>query len=236
MQKKTIDKKRLLEIYTSGKTPLEMAVVLNISKSTLWHMVKKFNIPTNRSRLLKPDIGKTFGRLTVVGKVKDEKYNNTWEFKCKCGTIKRLSLSTVMNGDTKSCGCLKAEAIKKAHWTGYEEISGRYWSATKENAENRRNIVFNLDIKYAWDIFLKQDRKCAISGLPLSFNKNNKDTYMTSLDRINPNLGYIFNNVQWVVLEINYMKRSMADVEFISLCKIIYDNFRNITVKNNINA
>lgn len=56
-------------------------------------------------------IGKTFGKLTVVGK--QEKRSNggktLWKCKCECGNITYVTTDCLSNGNTRSCGkCLKS--------------------------------------------------------------------------------------------------------------------------------
>lgn len=44
----------------------------------------------------------------------------------------------------------------------------------------------NIDIKFAWELYVKQEKKCALSGLPIVFAISNKKSSETtaSLDRI----------------------------------------------------
>lgn len=55
--------------------------------------------------------GKKFGRLTVIRR--DGHSPNTtlaaWLCRCECGTEKKIVGSTLRNGATKSCGCLRRE-------------------------------------------------------------------------------------------------------------------------------
>ena len=63
--------------------------------------------------------GMKFGRLTVLRRSKrklDKFQKALWDCRCKCGTISMVRGSSLLNGVTKSCGCLRAEisATKKA--------------------------------------------------------------------------------------------------------------------------
>ncbi len=49
--------------------------------------------------------GKTFGRLTAVGKATPLK----WTFYCECGVTKAINRSSVTGGLVRSCGCLRTE-------------------------------------------------------------------------------------------------------------------------------
>lgn len=65
-----------------------------------------------------PKIGDKFGKLELLELFKNNKYgnNNMWgKFKCECGNIKDVLLSSVISQKhTQSCGCYKSE-INKTH-------------------------------------------------------------------------------------------------------------------------
>lgn len=109
----------------------------------------------------------------------------------------------------------------------YEDISGTYWYIFIESAK-KRNLEVNIDIEYLWNLYLKQNKKCALSGVDLILNnfsrkkkKLNDNEYYASLDRINNNIGYVAGNVRWIAREINYMKWRFSDKIFIEFCKNI---------------
>jgi hypothetical protein len=108
----------------------------------------------------------------------------------------------------------------------FGEIHKSYICSLRLRAKNK-NIDFNLDGNYLWRLFLKQKRKCILSGLDLIFPKawgpKSKTDITASLDRINSKLGYIKGNVQWVHKTINTMKMNMNDKEFIYFCKKVAD-------------
>jgi hypothetical protein len=74
-----------------------------------------------------------------------------------------------------------------------------------------------------WDLFLKQDRRCALSGVVLCFCPTRKEKHLTtaSLDRINSNDGYIAGNVQWIHKDLNKMKSDFSEDRFIELCGLV---------------
>ena len=117
-----------------------------------------------------------------------------------------------------SNSCVKHYYKRRTH----HEITGKYWANLKHGAK-ARNLVFNITIDYAWQLFLDQNRKCALSGLDLVFYQpGNKFTDTTaSLDRIDSSKGYIIGNIQWVYKKINYLKMNMPQEEFIQLCKLV---------------
>lgn len=54
-------------------------------------------------------ISKKFGKLTVLRKDKDRKYSYICE--CECSTIKSICKSSLINGNSKSCGCMKGRRL-----------------------------------------------------------------------------------------------------------------------------
>lgn len=70
-------------------------------------------------------IGEVFGRLEVKAKVKID--NKTYyECECICGNIKTLTKTRLLNGDTKSCGCLQKELVSKRKTTHGQTFSPTY--------------------------------------------------------------------------------------------------------------
>jgi len=115
-------------------------------------------------------------------------------------------------------------------YKGYKEISGTFWY-TFINSAKVRNIDVEIDINYIWDLFLKQNRKCSLSGNYLIIDnfyrpkkKLNEKTFFASLDRINNDKGYIEGNVRWIVREINFMKWKLDEDKFLYLCEKISNN------------
>lgn len=120
---------------------------------------------------------------------------------------------------------LLSSGKRNPRWTGYEEISGAYWSTVYYGATKARELSFDLNIKDCWELFLKQNRKCALSGIDIAFATLNKDflagRQTASLDRINSNIGYRIDNVWWVHKKINIIKRDLQVDDFIELCKLV---------------
>lgn len=162
--------------------------------------------------------GKKFGRLRVKKFLESrqvrERKRRIYLCKCKCGNFKEISGDDLSRKAVKSCGCLRKRCgAKNPLWKGFGEISGNHWDHIKRNSKlKKRN--FKITIKQVWRLFLKQNRKCALSGIDLTFGKNKT----ASLDRIDSNKGYIISNVQWIHKDINFMKMDCEEEKFIKLC------------------
>lgn len=106
--------------------------------------------------------------------------------------------------------------------TGHEGISGTTWARIKCGARTR-DLTFNLTPKEAWELFLKQEGKCALSGVAIIIDERN-GLITASLDRIDSGKGYSIENVQWVHKDINVAKMSMQNQEFIAMCIAVATN------------
>ena len=59
-------------------------------------------------------VGQKFGRLTVIKRVENDKYNHIMYLcQCECGKTKIIRGSHLKTGETKSCGCYNVEKIVK---------------------------------------------------------------------------------------------------------------------------
>jgi hypothetical protein len=172
--------------------------------------------------------GHKFGKLTAIEYKGDKTPSGErmWVCKCECGNTKIVQRKHLRNGFTTSCGCLAyPSGNNHSSWKGYGEISSDFFSTIKRNAVSR-DIEFDVTIEYLYDLLLKQNKRCALSGVELYFGRVVKDKKSTtaSLDRINSSKGYLPGNVQWVHKRVNIMKNNMDEKDFIEFCKCIVEH------------
>lgn len=114
-----------------------------------------------------------------------------------------------------------------------DNICITYLKKIKNNAL-KRGLEFDVDEKYLWNLFIKQNKKCALSGIDLVIIHSSIRLYAkkntASLDRINSKKGYIKDNVQWVHKDINKLKSNFDEDYFKFLCKKITEH--NLKVNN----
>lgn len=101
-------------------------------------------------------------------------------------------------------------------WRGYGDISMTYWKNVKHGAK-LRHIPFEISIEEVWELYLLQNKKCALTGRSIGFeaSKNNS----ASLDRIDSSKPYVKSNVQWVHKDVNFAKQSLSVEVFVKLCE-----------------
>lgn len=170
---------------------------------------------------------KRFGKLLVIGQSSNSRNGRIYyECKCDCGNTSNVAANHLSAGKIKSCGCGIPKKDSHYHWSGIGELSGNVWNKIRRGAspQRRKPIKFNITKEYIWDLFNKQNGKCALTGIELKFPTNWKDkAYNASLDRIDSGEGYIEGNVQWVHKDINIMKNRFSQEYFIKMCTLVRD-------------
>jgi len=121
--------------------------------------------------------------------------------------------------DKTPSGIEDGNFINTGSWNGYKNISRTYWSLVLTHAKNKK-IPVDIDMRYAWNLFEKQNGHCALSGLPLCWGYKSIQT--ASLDRIDSKKGYIFGNIQWLHKDINRkLKREMPEENLKKWCGLV---------------
>ena len=203
--------------------------IISISQSNL---VRKTDYKTKSCGCLRRGFkkfinltNKKFGKVLVLGREKNITFPCKtravqWSCICDCGKKFTCIGKNLKTGTTTSCGCQRFVSTYK----GIGDLSGGDWHQIQRSAKIR-NIKFSISIEEAWELFLKQNKRCCITNIKLHMSKDNKSRIKTaSLDRIDSYKGYISGNVQWTHKKINFMKQRMSQKQFINWCKLIAKN------------
>jgi hypothetical protein len=143
------------------------------------------------------------------------------EMECKnCHYIK-ISKKSSINGQCHIyCPICQEETSDKG-------ICITLFKKIKANAL-KRNIEFSLTSKYLNDLYVIQNKKCALTGVDIFLTPKNirisHDINTASLDRTNSSLGYVEGNVRWVHKVINQFISDFSDDEVFYLCNLILQN------------
>jgi hypothetical protein len=174
--------------------------------------------------------GKRYNNLTCV-KIADRPDGSRYTyflFRCDCGNEITVPGQLVKGGRIKSCrGCALGKTAIKGNknplWRGVGELSSTQWAKTLKRSG--KPVEVGISMEYAWELFIKQERRCALTGMELSFGGHIRDFQgcTASLDRIDNSRGYVDGNVQWVHKHINMLKHAFDQQYFIRLCKAVAD-------------
>ena len=147
--------------------------------------------------------------------------------KCQCGKESILPCWRFDRGCSKGCQTCRVAGQGSYLWKGYGEISGRLLTQIRNSAKIR-GIEHAVSDKYLWELFLKQSRMCALTGVELVFDSSHSEKNTASLDRIDSTKGYVNENVMWVHKDVNLMKHTFGLDYFIDLCGKIYERREEI--------
>lgn len=227
--KSRMTKEILIELYINQKqTAGQLAEKFNKSEWWVLNKLREFKIPKrpkgNQGIYTIDLTGEKFGNYTVLSRGGRSATGQTrWLCRCDCGNVKDVDSTSLKSGVIKNC----KKCAPSPRWTGYNEISGTYFKAIERGAK-KRNLIFDIKIEDIWNLYIIQNKKCALSGIDINFIRNfsaNTGAGQTaSLDRIDSSKGYIINNVRWLHKNVNVMKWNMTDDYFMQLCKLIVKN------------
>lgn len=142
----------------------------------------------------------------------------------KCNNTYDLLCDNLFTGKSKKCVycSMRDDGVGESNgnWKGFGKIPASTFNAAKRGAKDR-NIGFDITIEYLNELFLKQSKKCALTGMDISFKNRAKNKQTASLDRIDSSKDYVAGNVQWVHKDVNRMKNAFNQEYFVEICKMI---------------
>ena len=220
------DRNLIIDSYVNGESVYSLCKKYRVSKETFKKYLIEWGVDIRSLRGPKPskgkydfpEIGEIFGQWTVIStKTKITKRNRFWEVQCKCGDIFWRSAYTLCNGKVTSCkSCCKAT-------NNLPNFINAYYNKLT-NRIKLKKFESNITPEILYEMFLQQNRKCALSGIDIDFKKGNdvkRGLQTASLDRIDSSKGYIVGNVQWVHKDINFMKGTLSNNQFLELCNLV---------------
>lgn len=167
--------------------------------------------------------GQKFGRLTVVNQADNKSGRVCWKCECECGNIKTISAQTLLNGGTKSCGCLRQEMVAQKNTKHGKSIRGQVtpeyltWCEIIKRTENPSCLGFK---NYGGrGISICKEWRESFAAFLNDMGK--KPTPLHSIERIDNNKNYCPENCKWVTRDVqNKNKRNTISIthQGISLC------------------
>src|SRR3990167_1611264 len=85
--------------------------------------------------------GRKFGRLSVL-RFSVIKKRSSWECRCECGSIRVVRQYNLLNGNSRSCGCLMKDTVwTHGHTSRKTGITDEYriWATMKQRCSNPKS-------------------------------------------------------------------------------------------------
>jgi len=203
------------------KTTTEIAAAIGCSINTINARLKHFGIKLRKSwdRERESLVGRDFNKWHVVKQVASKRKVTQWLCQCECGTQRIIHYGALTSGKRIQCRSCSAKSQRSP-----DEITETIWGGIIKSALSR-DIRFDISKEFGYSLFLSQDKKCALTGLPIQFAEtmrgHGKGETTASLDRIDSKKAYEIGNVQWIHKDVNRMKWAFEEPYFKHLCELV---------------
>lgn len=209
----------------NNQTSLEISKLVGCEQGTVIRYLRKFSLIKRPQQISPGDIFNSLQTISSNRLTLPYETGEAWLCRCLlCNNEITVYSWLLRNGDRKDCGkhCIKEE---NSGWTGYKDISGTFWRRAEKGALSR-NLSFNITKELVWETYEKQNKKCALTGIDISFyHHKKKRIYATaSIDRINSKIGYEIDNIWILHKDVNIMKWDFDVNYFIDICRQISTN------------
>ena len=170
-------------------------------------------------------------------------YQTMWECKCVCGSVKVVSGANLRSKKSVSCGChreiLRPTYAKRRDFRGdknprarksiesnngvwvpsssiwYKRAAGIFYSARK----NKIILGFKNVAEFATYIKSIAPAECPVFKTPFAERGEGFSKWSPSIDKINPEQGYVRGNIQVISMLANCMKRDASPEQLITFSK-----------------
>jgi len=165
--------------------------------------------------------GKVFTNWTAIKRsFKNKGRVWYWKCQCKCGTVRDVEGSLLVNGRSKSCGCLQIDNMnekrcgpqppKRSGTWAQRHVLNNYMSNSK-----RKNREFSLSPEQFYALMGGLCYYCgspALSSMKEKFNM--PDLWFNGVDRLDSSKGYDIGNVVSCCKVCNTAKNTLSESDF----------------------
>jgi hypothetical protein len=166
-----------------------------------------------------------------------DKHNKGCLLLClKCGEYKNLECFNDninkhyrQNKDSRCKDCKSIQySRRKLQNRGKKDLDRlllERWYGVRDRAK-RKGLIIDFNWEFLKELWIKQKGICVISGIQMTYIMScGRVPTNVSVDRIDPSIGYIRENIQLVCMTVNQMKSDLSISELLGFCsKIIKNN------------
>ncbi len=165
--------------------------------------------------------GQKFNRLKAIKRTKKTaKGSYYWLCICDCGNTTEVPISFITKGIVKSCGCLQREVVGKLGGRNRKppgeadrnSLYRKYQAKSKQ-----RSLPFSLTVEEFTKLTSSSCYFCGIEPKQISKRAKavyNGDYVHNGIDRLDNNVGYVFENCVTACKVCNFAKNTLTIDEF----------------------
>ena len=176
--------------------------------------------------------GKRFGRLMVVGRAEKKKSNTSrWDCVCDCGNTTQTTRTSLVNGQSKSCGCLARELTASRFKKSNGFLNGDGFVVGIANNTGNHFLVSNEDYEavkeHCWHEAATGYVVAKINGSLVTLHNFILNFPKETVDHINRNrLDNRRTNLRTVTQQQNTMNRSIQGNNKSGVAGVYFDKSR----------
>lgn len=191
--------------------------------------------------LLKVEAGKRYGKLLVTDDSRKQTFKTVkyimWLCKCDCGTERWFKGANLRAGRAMSCGCARAEnpewgqkAVPKDSKYFFKSWLNS-WRSKSQKRESKKHMLFTITLEELDAIYDRQSGLCYYTGrqlIPATGSKYAVSETNISLDRIDNNIGYTYDNIVLCTKMVNVSRNIQTQEEYIQMCKDVAEFHKSL--------
>ena len=126
-----------------------------------------------------------------------------------------------VDGRKNTCASCVVSEQKERHTQDYR----KYLLRTARHRAKKANLPFNITEE---DLELVDT--CPVLGIPLELGKHNNPN-SPSIDKVNPELGYVKGNVHVISRRANTIKNNATEEELLAVAKYVRDHYQEMPLE-----
>ncbi len=174
-----------------------------------------------KREIIKPN--QRFNYLTIINYSHSDSRKRKWyNVVCDCGNTKKVMGSSMVSGNTKSCGCYASRYKKENNLLPNDLGVKRQIILQYKRHATRRNIDFKIHENDFIKLLIKPCYYCGLPPSNIKKTKNHLGFKYSGIDRFNNKCGYTKNNCVPCCEQCNKSKRDLSIDEFVSWIKRLH--------------